>query len=48
MIVEFTFGSHGNKRVEQFEYPDDTPEDNIEEDYLNWRENFIDGTWRIL
>lgn len=48
MKVEFTFRSNQTKQKEVFDYPDDTKEEVIEEDYLNWRENYLDGSWRIV
>ena len=44
---EFTLsiGFAGAVRREVFEYEDDVTEDDLEVDYIEWRNNYLDGGW---
>lgn len=33
---------------EVFEFEDDATEKDIEEDYICWRDNYLDGGWWVL
>lgn len=50
MFVKFTvsIGFVGARHTELFEFDDDTPEEEIEEMYLDWRNNYLDGGWYVL
>jgi hypothetical protein len=47
MKVRFTLSiGYGNAgRQEDFDYPDGTPDEEIERDYQDWQSNFLDGGW---
>lgn len=50
MKVKFSLGIgiHNATHKEEVELPDDYTEDQIEEVYLDWRSNYLDGGWTKL
>lgn len=50
MKVEFhlSIGLAGASRSEIVEVPDDFLEEDIEEEYQDWKNNYIEGYWTIL
>lgn len=44
---EFTLsiGFAGGKRREVLEFDDDVTEEELEESYIDWRNNYLDGGW---
>lgn len=45
--IEFSIsiGLAGCKRTEIVEYYHDATDEEIEEDYMEWRNNYLDGGW---
>jgi len=50
MKVRFTLsiGYPGAKHVDEMEFPDDTTDDEIDEEYQGWCSNYLDGSWEKL